>query len=78
MKIEPRQILDLMEILLMELERSLEAAPTMSEDARTDNLKHQIADYRNKTQRLKTVLQKHKAHERRKREIDRQNRRNSS
>jgi len=72
----PRRILDAIEVLLAQLEASL--APQMTEgDTRADMLQRQIDVFNDRTTRLKSVLRKHRDAERRKRELDKQNRDNN-
>lgn len=66
------KLIVIMKVLLSELERSLSMSPTeiQENDAHTERLKTQI-------DRLKAVLKKRQATARRKRELDRENRRNA-
>jgi hypothetical protein len=74
--LDPARIISILEIMLAQLEASL--SPQMTEgDTRTDLLKRQIDGFKDKTARLKTVLQKHQQAERRKRSLMKQNRQNT-
>ena len=69
--IEPAKLIAIMKVMLSELERSLAEAPApLKENGRSENLKTQI-------DRLKYVLKKHQDHDRRKRELEKQNRDNT-
>jgi hypothetical protein len=72
----PRRILDAIEVLLAQLEASL-APEIMEGDTRTDMLQRQLDVFKDRTSRLKTILRKHQAAERRKRELAKQNRQNT-
>jgi primosomal protein N'' len=73
----PARLIYAIEILLAQLDASL--SPELSEvDTRTDFLKKRISGFKDQTARLKSVLQKHQAAERRKRALSKQNRRNTS
>ena len=70
---EPAKIIAIMRVMLSELERWLSTAPEPireKDDPRTDQLKNQI-------DRLDTVLKKRQAADRRKRELEKQNRVNT-
>ncbi|HOC54463.1 MAG TPA: hypothetical protein PKI20_02445 [Verrucomicrobiota bacterium] len=70
---QPTKILAALEVLLAQLEATL--APYLNEaDGRADRLNIQIDGYKEKAARLRSVLSKHQAAERRKRELDKQNR----
>ena len=72
----PARILAAIEVLLAQLEASL--APEISEgDGGADRLKIKIDGYKEKAARLKTVLSKAQAAERRKRDLAKQNRQNT-
>lgn len=61
--------------LLAQLEGMVDSMPpTVAEDGRTDSLSNQIQSYQTQLARVKNVLRKHQEHERRKKEIDRENR----
>ena len=64
-------------MLLAQMEAMVGMLPQLvGEDGRGENLNNQIQDYQTKLARVKNVLQKHKDHERRQREIQKQNRAN--
>ncbi len=72
----PARILAAIEVLLAQLEASL--APDINEgDGGADRLKIKIDGYKEKAARLKTVLSKAQAAERRKRDLLKQNRQNT-
>jgi hypothetical protein len=73
--LDPGRIISILEILLSQLEASL--APVMTEDGGADRLKIKIDGYKEKAARLKTVLSKAQAAERRKRDLAKQNRQNT-
>jgi len=61
-------------LLLAQLEGLVDSMPqTVAEDGRTDSLSNQIQSYQTQLARVKNVLRKHQEAERRKREIDREN-----
>jgi hypothetical protein len=73
--LDPARIISILEILLAQLEASL--APHLAEgDSRSDNLKIQISGYKEKAARLKSVLSKHQAAQRRKQFLKKQNKEN--
>jgi hypothetical protein len=68
---DPAKIISIMRVMLTELERTLSAAPTpTNEDSRTDQLQGRI-------DRLDAVLKKSQAADRRRKELDRENRENN-
>jgi hypothetical protein len=69
---DPAKIISIMRVMLTELERMMPTAPQVleDEDSRADQLKGQI-------DRLDMVLKKHQAANRRKRELEKQNRQNA-
>ena len=72
----PRRILDAIEVLLAQLEASL--APAIAEGyTGADGLKIKIDGYKEKAARLKTILSKAQAAERRKTFLAKQNRQNT-
>lgn len=73
--LDPARIISILEILLAQLEASL--SPEITEDSRTDFLKSRIDGFKDQTSRLKSVLHKHQAAERRKRFLSKQNRDNT-
>jgi hypothetical protein len=73
--LDPARIISILEILLAQLEASL--SPELSEaDSRTDYLKKRIDGFKDQTARLKIVLRKHQDAERRRKQIDKENKRN--
>jgi len=72
----PARLIFAIEVLLAQLDASLSAQMTEA-DSRTDSLKNQIDGFKNQTSRLKSVLRKHQATERRKRMLSKQNRDNT-
>lgn len=73
----PARLIYAIEILLAQLDASL-SPEIMESHIRSDSLKKQIAGYKDKTARLKSVLRKHQSAERRKRFLSKQNRDNSN
>ena len=72
----PTRILAAIEVLLAQLQASL--APDITEgDGGADRLKIKIDGYKEKAARLKTVLSKAQAADRRKRDLAKQNRQNT-
>lgn len=72
----PSRIISILEILLAQLEASL-SPQIMEGDTQTDLLRNQIDGFKSQTNRLKTVLKKHQDAERRKRDLNKQNRQNT-
>lgn len=68
---DPAKIIAIMRVMLTELERMLPTSPRVLEDddSRTDQIKGQI-------DKLDMVLKKHQAADRRRKELERQNREN--
>ena len=74
--LNPARLIYAIEILLAQLDASL--APQMTEgDGGADRLKIKIDGYREKAARLKTVLSKAQAADRRKRDLQKQNKLNT-
>jgi hypothetical protein len=74
--LDPSRIISILEILLAQLDASL--SPQVTEgDTRTDLLKKRIDGFKDQTGRLKSILKKHQDAERRKRMLDKQNRKNT-
>jgi len=74
--LNPARLIYAIEILLAQLDASL--APHMTEgDGGADRLKVKIDGYREKAARLKTVLSKAQATDRRKRDLQKQNKLNT-
>ena len=72
----PARLIFAIEILLAQLDAAL--PPQMSEaDSRTDFLKNRLDGFKDQTARLKTVLRKQQAAERRKQALAKQNRQNT-
>ena len=69
---EPAKIIAIMRVMLTELERALSAAPEP-----TDESNH-TGERQNRIDRLDLVLKKHQAADRRRRELERQNRLNTA
>jgi len=74
--LDPSRIISILEILLAQLEASL-APQMMEDDAGADRLRIKIDGYKEKAARLKTVLTKAQAAERRKKDLAKQNRQNT-
>jgi hypothetical protein len=74
--LNPARLIYAIEILLAQLDAAL--SPQMTEgDGGADRLKIKIDGYKEKAARLKTVLSKAQAADRRKRDLARQNRQNT-
>jgi len=72
----PTKIIAALEVLLAQLEATL--TPYLAEgDGRTDQLKIKIDAFKEKAARLKSVLSKHQAADRRKRDLAKQNKANT-
>lgn len=72
------KMIQVFQMLLAQMEAMVEMMPPLvGEDSRTDSLSNQIASYQTNLARVKNVLRKHQDRERRKREIERQNKENS-
>ena len=74
--LNPARLIYAIEILLAQLDASL-SPQMMEDDAGADRLKIKIDGFKEKAARLKTVLTKAQAAERRKRDLAKQNRRNT-
>ena len=74
---DPAKMIGIFQALLAQLEATVEMLPQLVEDGRGESLNNQIQSYQTKLARVKNVLRKHQEHERRKREIQRQNKENS-
>ena len=72
----PARLIYAIEILLSQLDATL-SPHLLENDSRTDFLKKRIDGFKDQTSRLKSVLQKHQAAERRKRMLSKQNRQNT-
>ena len=70
------KIITVMQVLLTQLEQTLSTAPQVAEASRTDLLKNQLQGYRDKVHRLQKVVRKTQDTDRRRKELDRENRRN--
>lgn len=72
------KMIQVFQMLLAQMEAMVGMMPQlMGEDGRSESLGNQIADYQTKLARVKNVLRKHQDAERRKRDIERQNRTNA-
>lgn len=69
------KIITVMQVLLTQLEQTLSTAPQVAEASRTDLLKNQLQGYRDKVHRLQKVVRKTQDADRRRKELDRENRR---
>ena len=75
---EPAKLIAVFQALLAQLEQTVSLMPElMAEDGHGDNLSDKIQKYQTQLARVKNVLRKHQDHEKRKREIETQNRTNS-
>ena len=73
---DPAKLIEVFQGLLGQLEQTISLMPQLVENGRTDNLNNQIQSYQTKIARIKNVLRKNQDHERRRREIQKQNRTN--
>lgn len=72
------KMIQVFQMLLAQMEAMVGMMPQlMGEDGRSQSLGNQIQSYQTKLARVKNVLRKHQEQERRKREIERQNKQNS-
>jgi hypothetical protein len=72
------KLIQVFQMLLAQMEAMVGMMPQlMGEDGRSESLSNQIQSYQTKLARVKNVLRKHQERERRKREIQRQNKGNS-
>jgi Mg/Co/Ni transporter MgtE len=72
------KMIQVFQMLLAQMEAMVAMMPQlMGEDGRSESLGNQIQSYQTKLARVKNVLRKHQEQERRKREIQRQNKENS-
>lgn len=74
---DPESYIRLIQLLLMGLEDLL-SSETVNEDARTSALGQKLHSYRDKVARTKSVLVKHREAEKRKRELEQDNRRRNA
>ncbi len=75
---ESDKIIQVFQMLLAQLEAMVGMMPQLvGEDGRAESLGNQIQSYQTKISRVKNVLQKHRDHERRQWEIQKQNRDNA-
>ena len=75
---DPQKMIEVFQMLLAQLEATVGMLPQLvGEDGRAESLGNQIQSYQTKIYRVKNVLQKHRDHERRQREIQKQNRDNA-
>ncbi|MEI8287875.1 MAG: hypothetical protein WCH99_00265 [Verrucomicrobiota bacterium] len=70
-------MISIFQALLAQLEATVATFPQLVEDGRSDSLGNEIQNYQTKIARIKNALRKHQDHERRRREIEKQNRDNS-
>jgi hypothetical protein len=70
------KILEFVSAFLSKLDGTISQIPRLVEDGRSDSLSNQIQSYQTQLARVKNVLRKHQDHEKRKREIETQNRKN--
>lgn len=71
---EPATYIRLIQLLLMGLEDLLSQG-ALTEDARSEELNRKLQRYQDKVARVKSIVAKHRAAERRKQELERDNRR---
>ena len=72
------KMIQVFQMLLAQMEAMVGMMPQLTgEDGRSESLGNQIQSYQTKLARVKNVLRKHQEQERRKREIERQNKQNS-
>jgi hypothetical protein len=72
------KMVQIFQMLLAQMEAMVDMMPQLvGEDGRTESLSNQVAAYQTKLARVKNVLRKHQEAERRKQEIQRQNKQNS-
>lgn len=74
---DPKKMISIFQALLAQLEATVATFPQLVEDGRSDSLGNEIQNYQTKIARIKNALRKHQDHERRRREIEKQNRDNS-
>jgi hypothetical protein len=70
---DPTTYIRLIQLLLMGLEDML-TPDDLNEDVRSDELKKKVQSYRDKVDRVKSVLSKHSDAEKRRKELERDNR----
>lgn len=71
---DPAAYIRVIQLLLMGLEDLLNSNE-LTEDARGDDLNHRLQGYRDKVARLKSVVAKHRDTQRRRRDLETDNRR---
>jgi len=73
------KLIAIFQALLTQLEQTISRMPQhlMAEDGRAESLGNQIQSHQTQLARIKNVLRKHQDHERRKRELETQNRKNN-
>lgn len=72
------KLIQVFQMMLAQMEAMVDMMPQLvGEDGRTESLSNQITAYQTKLARVKNVLRRHQDAERRKREIQRQNKENS-
>jgi hypothetical protein len=72
---DPDHILQIVQLLLMQLEDTLSGGDDINEDTRSDKLNAGLQSARDKAARLRSALAKHRASEKRKQELNRDNER---
>lgn len=72
------RLIQVFQMMLAQMEAMVGMMPQlMGEDGRSESLGNQIQSYQTKLARVKNVLRKHQDQERRKRDLERQNKQNS-
>ena len=72
------KLIQVFQMMLAQVEAMVDMMPQLvGEDGRTESLNNQIAAYETRLARVNNVLRKHQDAERRKRDIERQNKQNS-
>jgi hypothetical protein len=75
---DPTKLIAVFQALLAQLEQTISQMPQlMAEDGRAESLGNQIQAHQTQLARIKNVLRKHQDHEKRKRELETQNRKNN-
>jgi hypothetical protein len=73
------RLIQVFQMMLAQMEAMVDTMPQLvGEDGRSESLGNQIQSYQTNLARVKNVLRKHQQQEKRKRELDRQNKQNSS
>ena len=72
------KLIQVFQMMLAQMEAMVDMMPQLvGEDGRSEGLNNQVQSYQTKLARVKNVLHKHQDNERRKREIEKQNKQNS-